>query len=336
MKIAILGAGSIGVYVGGCLRAAGGDVVLIGRERMRQRLATHGLKVSDYRGWSASVEGSDVCYAATPDALAKSDLVLVCVKSADTAQAADQVRRCAPGHALVASFQNGIGNVDVLRAALPDRPVVGGMVPFNVVQLPDGRLHRGTPGEIMVQAHAAWKPWLELFCAATIPLGLRNDFVQVQWGKLVLNLNNAVNALSGQPLRAQLMTRAYRTVVAQLIDEALTALQAAGVEPVQIGAFAPDKLPNLLRLPDDEFVRVAAALVAIAPEARSSMWEDFEAGRLTEVDELNGAVVRLAAQHGLAAPANEAICALVHAAEKGGNRHIGGEALMDAVLTCKA
>jgi 2-dehydropantoate 2-reductase len=219
----------------------------------------------------------------------------------------------------------------VLRHALPGREVLAGMVPFNVAQTEDGRFHRGTEGSLMVEASPALAPWLPAFGAAGLPLVQRADFASVQWGKLLLNLNNAINALSGLPLKAQLSQRAYRRCLALLMDEALAALRAAGIEPAQVARVAPSRLPRLLRLPDWLYKRVASASLRMDPEARSSMWEDLQAGRRTEIDYLNGAVVSLAQSVGLDAVANRRIKDLVHAAERGERAAMTGADLLAAL-----
>ena len=330
-RIAIFGAGSIGAYVGGALIAGGAEVVLIGRASMRERIALHGLTVSDMDGRDTHLPAAQVHFSEDPSALAGAGMVLVTVKSADTESTAQLLALHAAPGALIVSLQNGIGNADVLRRALPGRAVLAGMVPFNVVQLPESRFHRGTEGSLMVEASPALTPWLPLFEAAGLPLVQRTDFVAVQWGKLLLNLNNAINALSGIPLKAQLSDRDYRRCLALLIDEALRALHAAGIVPAQIGKVPPSGLPRLMRLPDWLFKRVAASALRIDPEARSSMWEDLQAGRRTEIDYLNGAVVALAERAGLDAPANQRIVALVHAAERGGGEGMKGRRLLAAL-----
>jgi 2-dehydropantoate 2-reductase len=330
-RIAVLGAGSIGAYVGGALIAAGGDVTLIGRARMREQVALHGLTVSDMDGRNTALSATQVHYTEDPATLAGTSLVLVTVKSADTEAIAQLLAQHAAPDALIVSLQNGIGNADVLRRALPGRTVLAGMVPFNVVQLPESRFHRGTEGSLMVEASPALAPWLPMFEAAGLPLVQRSDFVAVQWGKLLLNLNNPVSALSGVPLKTQLSDRNYRRCLALLIDEALHALDAAGIVPAQIGKVAPSRMPRLMRLPDWLFKRIAAAALRIDPEARSSMWEDLQAGRRTEVDYLNGAVVALAEKAGLDAPANRRIVALVHDAEQGRAGGMKGKELLAAL-----
>ncbi|RJG05406.1 2-dehydropantoate 2-reductase [Noviherbaspirillum cavernae] len=332
MKIAVFGAGSIGVYIGTSLLAAGGDVLLVGRSRMRERIARHDVLLTDLQGRQMKVHGSQVPYEEDAAAIATADLILVTVKSADTPTAANAIAAHAKPSALVLSLQNGVGNVDVMRARLSDRTVLGGMVPFNVVQMTDGRLHRGTAGELMVEASPAIAPWHALFRAAHLPLMERDDFAAVQWGKLLLNLNNAVNALSGLPLKTELSQRAYRRCLALLIEEALKVLRAAGIRPAKVARVAPHLLPMLMRLPDAMFTRIAASMLRIDPEARSSMWEDLQAGRRTEVNHLNGAVVALAKQAGMDAPFNRRMVELVHAVESRGGE-MQGPSLYRALKT---
>ena len=333
MKIAVFGAGSIGAYVGGALLASGADVVLIGRARMRGSVARYGLTLTNLNGHRSQLTPDQVPYVEDPAALATADLILVTVKSADTATAAQTLRAHARPSATVLSLQNGIGNADTLRESLPGWTVLAGMVPFNVVQLPEGRLHRGTEGEIAVEASPALAPWHAAFQAAQMPLLEHTDFAAVQWGKMLLNLNNPVNALSGLPLKTELSQRAYRRCLALLIDEARAVLRAAGIRPAKVARVGPNLLPTLLRLPDMLFTRVAAAMLRIDPQARSSMWEDLQAGRRTEVDYLNGAVVTLAQSLGLQAPANKRMVALMRAAEAGTQPALSGEVLWQALTT---
>ncbi|MEC5217879.1 2-dehydropantoate 2-reductase [Actimicrobium sp. GrIS 1.19] len=335
-RIAVFGSGSIGAYVGGALLHAGAAVTLIGRARMQQRIAEHGLVLTDLQQRRIRLAPDQVPYRTDPEALADADLILVTVKSSDTVQAAQAIGQHARPGALVLSLQNGIGNATTLQQLLPDHVVLGGMVPFNVVQTDDGRLHRGTQGELMVEASPLLDPWSTAFATAHLPLIARDDFVAVQWGKLLLNLNNAINALSGLPLKTQLSQRAFRRCLALLIDEALSVLDAAGIEPAQVAKIAPRRLPILLRLPDWLFTRIAAQMLRIDPEARSSMWEDLQAGRRTEIDYLNGAVVALAASLGTTAPANARLVELVRRREAGNRTAFDGVSLWHALTAAPA
>lgn len=315
--IAVFGAGSIGAYVGGALLGAGAAVTLLGRARMRQRIAEHGLRLTDLHGRDLALDGSRIPYTDDPACLAGAALILVTVKSADTAAAAGAIRAHAAPSTLVLSLQNGVGNADTLRRLLPGWKVLAGMVPFNVVQMPDGRLHRGTAGELMAEASPLLAPWLPAFSAAHLPVTPCAGFAAIQWGKLLINLNNSVNALSGVSLTAQLRQRAYRRALALMVDEGRAVLARAGIEPAKVVSVGPRAFTLLLRLPDALFTRVAAAMLRIDPEARSSMWEDLQAGRKTEVHYLNGAIVALASSLGMDAPVNRRMTELVTAAEQG-------------------
>jgi 2-dehydropantoate 2-reductase len=152
-----------------------------------------------------------------------------------------------------------------------------------------------------------------MFAAAGVPFTLHADLASVQWGKLLLNLNNAVNALSGLPLRAQLLQRDYRRCMAALIDEALVALRAARIAPAKLTPLPPAALPMILRLPTAMFRLLAFRMLRMDTQARTSMANDLANGRTTEIDALCGEVVRLARDHGITAPLNERISDLVRA-----------------------
>jgi 2-dehydropantoate 2-reductase len=309
-RIGVYGAGTVGCYVGGRLASAGSDVVLIGRERLAREIAEHGLHLTDWRGFEARLDRVD--YRTTPTA---ADLVLVTVKSAATATAASELAGVLKPGAVVVSFQNGLRNASVLREHLPDHTVLTGMVQFNVITRGGGSFHEGVEGRLEVERHPSLEPFLGDFERAGLPLQLRDDMQSVQWAKLLLNLNNAINALSGLTLRDELSQRAYRRCFAAAQREALRLLDAAGIKPAQLTRVPPHRLPLVLELPDFVFTRAARAMLAIDPLARASMCADLDAGRPTEVDYLNGEVVRLGP-----APINARLVELVHDAERGGRR----------------
>ena len=297
-KICIVGAGSIGCYLGGRLLAAGADVTLVGRARIGNELREHGLTLTDYRTGCWQVPSAEVRYVTDPGAAADADLALVTVKSAATQSVADELQTVLRTGAVVISFQNGLGNADVLRATLPQHTVLAGMVPFNVMQPGPGAFHQGTGGELEVAASPMLQPFLGDFLRAGLPLTERTDMAAVQWAKLLLNLNNAINALANRPLKEELSQRAYRRCLALAQMEALRLLSRAGIQPAKLTPIPP----------------------ASDPLARSSMSDDLAAGRTTEVDWINGEVVRLAERLGQRAPVNAKLRAMVHAAESAASR----------------
>jgi 2-dehydropantoate 2-reductase len=317
LRIAVMGAGSIGCHLGGYLSAVDDvEVTLIGRAPAMAVLAERGLTLTS--GWRPElhVPADRLTLAADASAAAGADAVLVTVKSADTREAARQLAPHLGPEAVVVSFQNGLHNAQALREELPAQTVLTGMVPYNVLQTEPGSFHQGTGGALMLDDVPAGAPLVAALAAAGLKVQARGDMREVQYAKLLMNLNNAVNALSGLPLRAQLSQRPYRACLAASQSEALAAFRAEGVRPAQLGAVRPDLTPLLLRLPDALFTRVAAKMLAIDEKARSSMWEDLQRGRPTEIDSLQGEIVALAARHDLKAPVSARLVALVHEAEK--------------------
>jgi 2-dehydropantoate 2-reductase len=315
-RIVIAGAGSVGCYVGGMLLRAGRDVRLFGRPRMAEELSSSGLHITDLDGADFRISAADVPFETDPSVMSAAAVVLVTVKSHATDEIADLIAGYAPDDALVVSLQNGVTNAARLRRRVGARRVFAGMVPFNVLHRPPGGFHRGTSGVVTVEAGE--RGLSELLSVDGLPVAEDHDPEALLWGKLLLNLNNALNALSGLPLRQQLDDRRWRRLLAAQLDEALPLLKAAGIRPRRLGPIAPSLLPSLLRLPTRQFRLIAAGNLRIDPQARSSMWEDLERSRRTEIDELQGAIVALAERLGRVAPVNARVAEMVRAAERAG------------------
>lgn len=315
-RVAIFGAGSVGCFIGGAWAAAGVPVTFIGRERIAAEVGEHGLTLSDYGGWRVRLDRPDFTTKAA--ALKRADIIALCVKSTATASAAREIARNASKGALVVSFQNGVSNVDTLRAAFKDRfEAVRGMVPYNVAHLGHGRFHKGVAGDLVAKDVPLLSALAEAVGLGPAQLRLEKDMAAIAWGKLLINLNNAVNALSGRTLLEQLKQRDYRRVVAASIVEALRLLDEAGIEPATIGPVPPKLLPHVIGSPNFVFNNLFLRIQKIDAKARSSMADDLRAGRPTEIDYLNGEVVKLARRLKRPAPVNEAIVALIRQAEAG-------------------
>ncbi len=317
-RVAIFGAGSIGCFVGGAWQAAGLPVSFIGREAIAAAIAGHGLTLTDNQGWRVRLAPEEVDFGTKPAALAKAEVVALCVKSNGTEAAAKEIKRHARKGAAVISFQNGISNVDTLRGLLGKRfELIQGMVPFNVAYLGQGRWHKGVSGDLVAADAPVTRDLAARIGDRPGRLRLAEDMMAVAWGKLLINLNNAVNALSGRTLLEQLKERDYRRVVAASMIEALEILEAAGIEPAKIGPVPPKLLPHAIASPDAIFNNVFLRVQRIDAKARSSMYDDLAARRPTEIDYLNGEVVRLAESLGREAPVNSTIVSMIKAAEAG-------------------
>jgi 2-dehydropantoate 2-reductase len=313
LDILVMGAGTIGSFIGGSLAASGVRVGFVGRPRVLGALALQGLTLTDLDGRRTHVPPAELRLYERVPADIHPALVLLAVKSGATAEAAAELAAALPPGTPVVSLQNGVANARVAAEAGPGLRVLPAMVPYNVAEVGPAAFHRGTEGRLAAQDDAALRPWVAVFERAGVPIDLHADLLPVQWGKLLFNLNNPVNALSGLPLREELLERGYRRCFAALIDEALAVLGRAGIVPAQLGAVPPHKIPPILRLPTPIFRLVAARMLRIDAQARSSMADDLALGRRTEIDVLSGEVVRLAQSHGMEAPLNARMVELVEA-----------------------
>lgn len=329
-----MGAGAIGCYVGGRLAsssAADVDVVLIGRASVADEIAKHGLRLTRYDGNDARVT-KHLAVATDVGALADCDVVVVTVKGGDTARAAASMAPVLKPACVVVSLQNGVRNPAILEAALPKQRVVAAMVPFNVLRAGEGRFHQGTSGRIALgkiddvdaaagetAAGAIVAQLADAWTRGGVSARVVDDITAIQWGKLLINLNNAVNALAGVPIQTMIKDRGYRLVMAAVLDEAVGVLRAAHVKTILEPPVPARVVARLLRARDSVFGFIAPRIIKVDPEARSSMWDDLQRGRRTEIDGLNGEIVDAAKRAGTHAPVNEAIVALVKAAEGKGS-----------------
>lgn len=314
--ICIAGAGSIGCFVGGLLAAAGRNVSLLARPRVVEGIASNGLHLTSFEGGGWQLRAEQVMPSSDPVIMKDAGIVIVAVKSGDTAAMAGLIAQHAAADAVIVSLQNGVGNVALLKQALSGHRVLGGMVPFNVVTRDDGTVHRATSGALVIERDR--DDMAACLAVTSLPVQSTDDIAGVQWGKLLLNLSNALNALSDLPLHTQLQQRAWRFLFADQMAEGLAVLRAAGISPVATTAMPAWLTPYVLRLPDRLFDLVLKRVLKIDANARSSMWEDLQRRRPTEIDYLQGVIVQLADQYRVSTPICRRVIDTMKAAEQAG------------------
>lgn len=328
-QITIFGAGSIGCYLGGRLVEGGATVRFIGRDRYAQAIADNGLSLSQFNAPATQLTGID--FQTDMSALAGSDIIGLCVKSQDTAEAAALIQKHAPT-AWVISFQNGVSNLPVLRAALPDARISGAVVPFNVTSPSPGHFHRGTAGDLIIGPEAP-DALIDALKTAHVGVQVADDIDGHLWAKLLVNLNNALNALSGGPLRDGLIQRGYRRVLVHMIEEGLSIAKAEGVTVATFNGRHPDALLKIMSKPDWLYRIIMDRIAKIDRTARSSMLDDLELGRSSELDYLQGELVRRADRLGLEVPVNRAVMVAVEAAfAQGASPRLCGSDMADRFL----
>jgi 2-dehydropantoate 2-reductase len=298
------------------LAAAGRDVTLLARKRIAREIRAHGLTLTDFNGMATRVDADALTLADSPRCLAEADIILVCVKSSDTKDIARLIETYGASKAVVVSLQNGTENAAILRDVLPDWDIRAGMVPFNVVPMGQGCFHRGTSGDILIDPGAGAVEG-HLSCPGLLVQSCDN-MQGVQWGKFLINLNNALNALSGLTLQDQLRLRPWRKLMAAQWAEALSVLKAHKITPVSTTLVPVGLVPMILRMPTPIFAKVAAQMLTIDAQARTSMAYDLMQGRPTEIDALQGQVLRMGAEVGRKTPIAGAVKEVVELAELAG------------------
>ena len=333
IRYGVMGAGLIGSYLGGLLAAAGRDVTFVGRGQVRGGIAKAGLRLTDYKG--AEHRPQDFLYVTDATVLSHCNVVLVTVKTQASAEVARELSPILKSDTLVISFQNGLGNDCVLREHLSGQDVLPGMVPFNVTSPGPGHFHQGTEGNLYVRAVSDHRliDMKTAFESVGMDVDLRDPLIGVQWGKLLLNLNNSLNTLHGDTLRTGLIQKSYRRVLARLIEEGLAALAAAGIRPESPTKLSPDKLPAILRLPTPAYKLLMDKLLKIDPTARSSMLEDLELGRTSENAFIQGEIIDLGRRVGASVETNRRVAeAVEHAFAAGKSPRLSGDEMVRRFL----
>lgn len=320
LRITVVGAGVVGCYLGGRL-ARHADVTLVGRAHVLDPIRAVGLTVESGDGDSdrLHVPADALTLSESHEPVRRSDVILVCTKAGQTGTATAEFLPYLRPDSLVVGLQNGLHSADRIRDNVDAAPVIAGVIPFNVARTGPATYRRTSTGEIRIAEHPMIAPLMRVFAEAGLPARPTDDIQAVLHGKVLLNMNNAVQALSGLPLRTELLDHDLRCCVAMCQSEASRVFMAVGVVPRVPLAVPAAVLPTIMRLPTPVFRRLARAVVRVDADGTSSMNDDLVRGRATEIDVLQGEVVTMARRVGLEAPACERIVELVHEAEKAGD-----------------
>jgi len=304
-SIAVVGAGSVGSFYGALLACAGQHVTLIGRAAHVQAIQRDGLQLE----MGGQVQRLHLSAATELQAVRGADLVLLSVKSTDTAAVARELASCLDTDALVLSLQNGVDNIEVLARELRQTVVPVAVYVATALPAPGVVQHHGR-GDLVVGPRNAsdaqdsacrqrLQDVVALFAQAGVQVRLSADVMAELWGKLVVNCAyNAISALSQQHYGRMAALPAILEVQRAAVREAVAVARAEG---------------HALDL--DAQLQAMERLAAAMPAQRSSTAQDLARGKATEIDHLNGYVARRGAELGVATPVNHTLYALVKLAE---------------------
>jgi 2-dehydropantoate 2-reductase len=303
MKIAVLGAGSLGCAIGGVLTEAGNDVWLINRNQAQvDAMNTRGLILRD-AGVDRTVKVNAASRAETVGVV---DLVVVLVKSFDTAAAMTAAMSLLGPETYVLSLQNGVGHEEILADIVGKQRVLAGKTYAGGTQIGLAHISIGTRGketiigELDGGVSERTAQIADLFTAADLTTTVSSNIMLTIWEKLLVNVSTgALCAITGLPYGKLYAVPEVEATAMAAVAEAMAVAQASGVQLTTTD-------------PKQPWLRAAAGL---PPEFKTSMLQSLEKGSITEIDFINGAVVALGQKYGIPTPVNQALVACIKGIE---------------------
>ncbi len=294
MQVAVIGAGAVGCYYGGLLLRAGHDVTFIGRPVHVDAINANGLllDLKTFKGHLPAKAATDATALAAPD------LVMVCVKSADTEQAGRSLAGRLRPNTSVLSLQNGVDNAQRLSAVI-GQPVIPAVVYVGSEMAGPGHVRHHGGGDLAIGRSPASEALAQALEAAGVHTTISDDIEVTLWSKLVINCAfNALSAVADISYGPMLEVEGARDVVTRAVQEAIAVARTNGV------SLPDDLLANILNIP------------TMMPQQKSSTAQDLARGKPSEIDFLNGHVVRKGAELGVPTPTNHALQVMVKLAER--------------------
>ena len=293
MKTAVMGAGAVGCYYGGMLARAGHDVVLIGRAQHVDAVRRDGLFL-DTKAFQTHVPmQADTAVSAIKGA----KLVLCCVKSTDTQSAAAEMAPQLAPDAVVMSLQNGVDNAARLQAAL-GREVIPAVVYVATEMAGPGHVKHHGRGELVIGPSAPSDMLAKLLADAGVPVQISDNVTGALWAKLIVNCAyNALSAITQLPYGRLVGGEGVEAAMRDVVQECLAVAKGAHIT-----------------VPGDMWQAVQR-IAQTMPCQLSSTAQDLARGKRSEIDHLNGYVVRKGETLGIATPVNRLLHAMVRLLE---------------------
>ncbi len=310
MRVAIIGAGAVGGTF--AARLAGSDhvVEVTARGEHLEAIREDGIRLRG--GWGdidARVEANEVLTA-------RPDVAIVATKAQD-APAAIRANLAQLDGVPLLVVQNGVDGLQAAKQAAPGNPVFGGLAMFAASFLAPGEITVTAPGPTFVGGDGAFTVAMTL---VELELIVVDDFPGAQWSKLVVNQVNALPAITGLSVQEVVGHRGLRRLLVRSMKECVRVGMAAGIRFAAISGLSHGLLRAFSVAPTviaERLPLLMARRMGDVPNPGSTL-QSIRRGRLTEVDQLNGAVVAAGGRHRVATPANALMVELVHEVERTG------------------
>ena len=280
MRIGVMGAGAVGTYVGALL-AGTYDVVLIGRSDVADAINDHGIRVSGRTELYTQVEAS-----ADPAALEGCEVVILCVKAYDTAEAAGQVSKAVP-MAMLVTLQNGLDNDESVKRTAPGLSSCAAVTSFGVTYLGPGHVQHAGVGDTVIGrmacSPAEARRTADILTEGGLPMTFADNIRGHIWLKGIVNhCINPLTVIHRCRNGVLLEHEEYREHMKGLCAEAIAVVRAMEIT-----------------LPTDDVLGRVVEVARLTADNRSSMLQDVDRGKRTEIDSITGHIIRSGAQHGL-------------------------------------
>ncbi|MEM8533862.1 MAG: 2-dehydropantoate 2-reductase [Chloroflexota bacterium] len=295
MKIAVIGSGGVGGYLGGMLALAGYEVTFVARGAHLRAMRTRGLYIERHAGETLSIAPVDA--TDDPREIGTADLILLTVKSYDLLPLLDEIAVLVGPDTTVVTLQNGVEAPQMVATTLGPSTILPGLVYSEVSIKEPGTIMQGSAvsrvilGELDGSLTERIQQIKAAFLAATINVTLSTNILGALWNKFCfICAMGGVTTLTRQTLGAILSDPEGR----MLLETVMTEVRALGQS-------------YDIRFDEDPVAAGMATAERFDPDAKSSMLRDLERGSRLELEALNGAAVRLARAHQIEVPANHAI-----------------------------